>query len=124
MKPFPKELTELPAVEELTGPLKAALKRFYTMRRTKEQSAPYEGYALHYSVSHCSPQPDAELSEKNVKYHADRGRDPLDIILGLAVQLGISTGYIMGAGNYERLNEIITELRGDLDELRKLKEEK
>ncbi len=77
--------------EEAINPIRRAVAELYKLTRTRKKSCEYDGYELHCSVACSSPQPDYQLSEEGLRYHKERGRKPIDVLLMLAFQLGYSS---------------------------------
>jgi len=76
--------------EDLIGPVKKALKRLYTLKRTRAKDGNYDGYGNHGHIMATSPDPDEQLDAEGLAYDRERGRKPIDVILRVAFQLGYS----------------------------------
>lgn len=78
--------------EDLVGPLREALGFCYGMDRHRVgEDVPYWG--LNVGDLHINLPVDEQLSARNLVWQADEhGRDAADVILGIAVQLGIEQG--------------------------------
>src|SRR3989304_4553686 len=80
--------------EDIVKHLKMALKFAYKMRRQNlHKDIPYDGFDIgHQQLAGCF-HANETLSVKQLQFVLeDQGRDALDEILGLAVQLGIEQG--------------------------------
>lgn len=75
---------------ESMAALKKAVKTLYTLRRSPARSCEYDGPQLCSQITCSQGQPDYELSVDGLKSHRERGRQPIDVILMLAYQLGYS----------------------------------
>lgn len=94
LRKWPKDPKKPVSFSDLIGPLKKALLFGYELkRRNKGRSVPYDGYDIGDDEKVTSFSPNVRLRAGNLKHDLeDQGRDLLDIILGLAVQLGIEQG--------------------------------
>lgn len=91
MKKFPKK--PIP-IDRVLKPLKKVIDQLYTLTRTKAKSATYDGYAYNQlAVTAFAPQPDHDLSAECLEYHAERDREPIDIVMEIAYRLGFCQGY-------------------------------
>lgn len=81
-------------METLLSPVKKSLLQLYQLKRTKREGAEYDGYLMHYSVAATSLPPNENLSKEGLEYSSEQGRDPLDVILGIAFQLGYSNAKV------------------------------
>jgi len=81
-------------LENIVIPLKRTLKDliFSLKGRSPVKDLFYDGFTLGDNELVSSLPPDQSLSFKNLCREKQQGRDPLDIILGIAVQLGIEQG--------------------------------
>ncbi len=91
--PWPEDGSTAP-FEDLILPIRKAIKAAYSMRRRRaKQDVPYHGYDIGQHVKAGSFGPDEALTAANLAYsNEDQGRDALDVILGLAMQIGIEQG--------------------------------
>jgi len=90
MKQWPKEITETAGYEDLIDPVRNAFDQLYTKRRKKAKSATYDGFPT--TEAHIVSQPSVRLSEESLEQEAFQGRDPLDVILNIAFNLGMEQG--------------------------------
>ena len=93
MKAWPKN--DKPAsFEDIVAPLKAAIKFAYKMsRRNINKNIQYKGFDIGQAQFATCFHANETLSAKHLKFTLeDQGRDALEEILGIAVQLGIEQG--------------------------------
>lgn len=93
MKEWPGDNKTVP-FDEIVGPLKKALKFAYSFERiNKGKDIPWTGLNIgKRERGTCLPPDESLLAEQLVYNKDDQGRDPLDVLLGIAVQLGIEQG--------------------------------
>lgn len=79
---------------ELTAPVRTAIEFAYRIeRKHKNRTIPWDGYSVGSDVLVCDFAPDEKLRAKNLKFDLeDQGRDALDVIIAIAVQLGLEQG--------------------------------
>lgn len=79
---------------EITKPIKKAILFAYDIKRkNKRYSIPWKGLDIGEDSKVSCFSPDESLKYKNLKYsEREQGRDALDEIIGIAVQLGIEQG--------------------------------
>lgn len=80
---------------ELVKPIKKAILFAYDLKRKNEnKNIPYKGYNIGEKSLVTCFSPVETLRVKNLKYSLeDQGRDALDEIIAIAIQLGIEQGY-------------------------------
>lgn len=80
--------------EEVIAEIKKTLLNFYKVSRKKDvDSCEWNGPSIVRPLSHIIIQPKTQLSKQVLLHHEEQGREPIDVILGLAYQLGICKGY-------------------------------
>lgn len=94
MKKWPKDKSKTVPFRDLVKSVKKALLFAYDLKRkNKNKNIPYNGYNVGNSTLVCDFSPKEKLRVKNLKYNLEeQGRDALDVIIGIAVQLGIEQG--------------------------------
>jgi len=101
MKQWPEDKTATLYYEDLVTPVRKAFLKAYKLVSRRKKNVPYEGYNFGGFSLAGSPPPDEHLQEEMIKYHRERGRDILDIILMIAFNLGIEQGRRLEAKNSE-----------------------
>lgn len=93
MKSWPKNGSVVP-FSELVESVKKALLFGYCMRRkNQDKDIPYTGYCIGKDLLATCLTPEERLKVESLKYDLeDQGRDLIDVLLGLAIQLGIEQG--------------------------------
>lgn len=93
MKKWPTDNETVP-IRRLAWGIKDAIKFAYNMtRKNKESDIPYLGYDIGEDTKRGSFSPNQKLRYENLKYQKkEQGRDALDILLVIAIQLGIEQG--------------------------------
>ena len=87
-----KKIVKKTSFGELIAPIRKAVKAFYNLKRTKLSEFDYEqngGYQTHCSVGAVSSI-DQQLTAEGLAFHEERDRQPIDVILMMAFQLGYS----------------------------------
>ena len=80
--------------EELIAEIKKTLLNFYKVsRKSNVDSCEWKGPSITKPISHVVLQPKSQLSKQGLIQLKEQGREPIDIILGLAYQLVICKGY-------------------------------
>ena len=96
MKKWPKDLTKVAYFDDLSGPIVKALKFVIRNRGVKiadDIIIPYKGYNIGEDDLACAFNPVEKLSTERRNYDRDeQGRDIYDLIVGIAIQLGIEQG--------------------------------
>ena len=115
MKEWPKEKTETLDYEALIKPVRAALMQAYKFTRSKLKSIPYDGYNFGGQTLCCIGTPEYELNKESIKYHKERGRDVLDIILMIAFNLGLENGRRIEAKNTKHFEHLYESYKALLD---------
>jgi len=96
MKKWPKDLTEVVYFDDLVQPVKKAL--LFVLKKGGKKIAddvviPYKGYNIGRKDLVTSFDPVTKFSTEQRNYDRDeQGRDIFDLLIGLAVQLGIEQG--------------------------------
>jgi len=100
MKKWPENNKPAASFESIVAPLKAAIKFAYKMSRQNiNKNIPYKGFDIGQSQLAGCFHANESLSAKQLQFVLeDQGRDALDEILGLAVQLGIEQGRRISKG--------------------------
>ncbi len=93
MKEWPED-NKTVMFDELTEPIIKAIRFAYDVTRKNEnKDIPWEGLDIGKSARACCFSPPEALAASNLRYSLDdQGRDALEEIVGLAVQLGIEQG--------------------------------
>lgn len=91
---WPQAKNEPLDFDALAGPLMRAVQFCYNLeRRNHNKSVPWKGPNIGSNELACCLPAKEKLSAKNLAYsEEDQGRDPLQEIIGLAIQLGIEQG--------------------------------
>lgn len=109
--------TDPAMLEDLTTPLRDALKSLYSLRRNKTKEADWTGPEITaVAILATSFNIQERLSEEKLNYDADNhGRDALDAILTAAIQLGIEQGLRIKC-NQNKIS--LTLLSGYIDQIK------
>jgi len=94
MTSWPKDGTEM-SFYELTAPVIDALKQVYDFEACRYPSVDvhWNGPELPKSMRATCLLYDERLTAESLRYdEEEQGRDPLEVIIGIAVQLGIEQG--------------------------------
>lgn len=115
-KPWPKDKKECVSFYKITEPILEAVRFAYNLeRKNKNKSIPWNGLDIGDKEKAGSFSPTEKLRAGNLKYSLeDQGRDALEEIIGLAVQLGIEQGRRIGLRDLEikiRLQKHITAMK-------------
>lgn len=91
---WPKSPSECAAFEQLTEPILKALRFAYTLKRKNENvRIPWTGLGIGPDCAATCLCPEDALSKDSLAWALDEhGRDALEVIVQLAVQLGIEQG--------------------------------
>ncbi len=94
--------------DDLCEPVCKALRFAYKLQRQNEGSSiPWTGLDLGQRELVCSPSPDDKLSASSLQFDdEDQGRDALEVIVAIAVQLGIEQGRRMERSEYRPNREL------------------
>ena len=91
MKPWPEDGSTV-SVEELLPPVITAIRALYRLEQVSFEAA-YDGYSFDdCSVAAVCLQPDEKLSKENLEASLEHGRDPLQVTVEIAFQLGFIQG--------------------------------
>lgn len=92
-KPWPKDGKHA-SFHEITGPIVKAIQFIYKLkRRNQEKDVPWKGLDIGESLKATCFVPDENLTADSLAYQLEnQGRSPLEVIIGLAVQLGMEQG--------------------------------
>ena len=114
VKSWPKDKTKTVPFSELVESIRAALKFAYRFERINiKRTIPWKGYDIGERDKVCCFSPDEALQKINLAFDLeDQGRDALDVIIGIAIQMGIEQGRRYHA---ERIDSSLTLLRIHLD---------
>jgi hypothetical protein len=112
MKEWP-EGNEVAVFSEIADPLKEAILFGYRLtRRAKKKDVPYDGYRAGVLNLDCM-SPEAALKAESLKYiEENHGRDLLDEVIGIAIQLGMEQGRRMTMRQLNDKKYIITRAIG------------
>lgn len=93
MKPWPKD-GEPASFEDLTRPLVRAVRFAYDLKRkNRDKDIPWSGPEIGAREQTVALPAARQLSADNLRYsEEEQGRDALEEIIGLAVQIGIEQG--------------------------------
>lgn len=93
MKKWPKDGSTV-SFRDLIQPVREAIEFAYEMKRkNKNRTVPWKGYNVGKETLVSDFAPDEKLKAGNLRYNLEsQGRDALDMILGIAVQLGFEQG--------------------------------
>lgn len=89
---FPKDRTETLAVDDFAAVVRAAFLQAVDLKPNVTK-IDWEGPTKLPSVAACCPPPQENLNEEGLKYHAERDRDALDMLILTAYQIGYENGY-------------------------------
>lgn len=80
--------------ESLVKPFKKSFRFAYNMRRKNlHKDVPYDGFNLGRSDLACCLPAKEKLNQRNLKYsNEEQGRDALEELIGLVLQVGIEQG--------------------------------
>jgi hypothetical protein len=110
--------------EDLIGPVKKSLLTLYTLKRTTARDGKYDGYGNHGTILATSFDPDEQLDPSGLRYDRERGRQPIDVILRVAFQLGYSQCSIMAEHRENQTREMFVERIESRDQYIKLLEQR
>lgn len=108
-KPWPK--TGPASFDDITSSLRAAILSAYTLKRkNRSKDIPYDGFDTSPRLRASYPSPINALKAKSLAFdEEDQGRDALDVLIGIAVQVGIEQGErIYREEQARRLNMTLT----------------
>lgn len=100
-KPWPDESDKTVNFSDLVKPVCMSIRFAYRLiRRNEHRSVPWTGYDIGASEGAselaCCSSPDERLQQSQLKYDEEsQGRDALEVIVGVAIQLGIEQGQRM-----------------------------
>ena len=98
---------------DLARPIVDAIRHVYELKRKHRNSIPWTGPNIGAEERRSSFAPKRALSKANLRYaEEEQGRDPLDTIIGIAIQLGIEQGRRMHRKNVLDLVEQMETLAG------------
>lgn len=100
MKKWPKN-NKAADFDELCKPVIKAVKEAYNLKR-KEKDIKWTGLPIGQTEAAGCPEFSEALSAEGLAYHGERGREPIDVIISIAIQLGIEQGRRMTAEIYEK----------------------
>ncbi len=118
-KPWPKGGKTV-SFHEITEPIMNALRFAYSLhRKNEEKDIPWEGLDIGESQKATCFVPDENLSADSLAFQLeDQGRTPLEVIVGIAVQLGIEQGRRVERGDNTSL-ELAFMYAGELKDVLK-----
>jgi hypothetical protein len=109
-KGWPEDESEALPFEKITAPLRRLVREAYRLQRKNVGKAlPYKGPGIGWRERACTSDVDWTLSAEGLAYHAERGRDAMDVILMVAVQLGIEQGRRISAPD-KKLEDLLSRL--------------
>ena len=93
-KPWPEDGSPVGFEHDMVEPLVSALRQAYTMtRNNRDVDIDWTGLDIGDREKAGCLTPDVRLTAEHLKYDEDeQGRTAADVIIGLAVQLGIEQG--------------------------------
>lgn len=93
MKPWPKNGKTVRFSDLVKDIKKAVLFAYDVKRKNRKKNIPWNGYDIGDAEKVCCLCPDDHLTAENLRYsESEQGRDALDEIIGLALQLGMEQG--------------------------------
>lgn len=92
LKQWPEKLHETVLFDDVVPPAVSVIRQGYTLKRNKDAKLTYNGYTLSKAALATSPDPVEALTKDSLDYHAERGRDLLDVVAGILFNLGIEQG--------------------------------
>jgi hypothetical protein len=92
MMEWPRDPNQCVSFTDITGPLVDSARRLLKVE-WDGKDVPYEGFPLGLEMQAGSFNPDEKLKAEQIRYDdEDQGRDPLEVMIGIAVQVGIEQG--------------------------------
>lgn len=94
-KDWPKKKAEVVSIEDITTPIRDFLLKTHSITPKELKKLPgWTGFAdTGPTGAACSPTRVSEmLSPSSLAYHAERGRDLLDMVILIAVRMGLEQG--------------------------------
>ena len=90
---WPKDGSSL-SFSDLADAVRKALRAAYSIKRKdRKRNIKWTGPPQGESCAHCCLAPADALTAESLKYNLDdQGRDALDVIIGIAIQMGIEQG--------------------------------
>lgn len=103
--------------DDLVNPIVKAIKFAYTIRRKNlSKDIPYDGYERNSMLAGCLPIGEA-LSVKGLEFDLeDQGRTAIEVIVGLAIQLGIEHGQRLAKAEHKKRMKLFALFLGDDDD--------
>lgn len=92
LKQWPEAKSQTVSYDELVPPAVAVIRQGYQLTRVKDAKLTYDGYTLSTMALAVSANPEEALTEDCLAYHAERGRDLLDVMAGILFNLGLEQG--------------------------------
>jgi hypothetical protein len=89
-KPWPND-NQIARFDDIVEPVRTAINQAYRLTR-KRKPIVWTGLDIGQREKAGGPSPDEDLSVEGLAYHAERDRDPMDVIIAQAVRLGIEQG--------------------------------
>ncbi len=110
---------------ELAEPLCDAVGQLYELNRKPTADVKWSGYGFPDEALRSCEQPDNRLTVESLNYEeCDQGRDPMRVIIGLAIQFGIEQGIRSEQARHESqesVRDICAELHKMVTELKAMK---
>lgn len=115
MKPWPKDKSPVYFCD-LADSIVSAIKFAYKLsRKNRGKSIPWKGYNIGKDDRATCLTPDEQLSAEGLEFNdEDQGRSAIEVIVGLAIQLGIEQGRRIANQKHEeeqRFNELLGRLQ-------------
>lgn len=100
-KPWPDN-NAIAAFADIVSPIRDAVNQAYSLKR-KHGTIKWSGLDIGHKEKVGCFSPDEDLSVNSLAYHAERDRDPMDVIIGIAVRLGIEQGRLRAEETHQGL---------------------
>jgi hypothetical protein len=99
--------------EDFSKPLRKILNEILIARRKRKRVRGLKWTGpdnIHHCITASAPPPSEAFSDDWLDYHRERGRDPLDVFIMVAIQLGIHQGTVGEEKNTEFYKEMFYSL--------------
>ncbi len=93
-KKWPKDPKQTVRFADLAEPVHKAISFAYTLKRKNHgKDVPWSGFDIGESMKACCLSPHEALTKDNLAYDKNnQDRDPMNILIGIAIQIGIEQG--------------------------------
>lgn len=116
MKKWPENNKTVP-FEDLVKSVKSCVNFHYKLKRIHTfEPMDYKGYDIGSSIRATSLSPNESLTLDNLERDREQGRDPMDTIIAIAIQLGIEQGIRVESEKTDLLRLTIDLLSKQLEE--------